>query len=181
MRDIERSVALVRLDYEWKEHLRNMDELKESVQAASFEQKDPLVIYKIEAYKLFETLVYKMNQDITSYLSKGKLQINVNQEVREARSQRTDYSKTKTNRSEETMRRAAESAGRAEQPAIQQVRNTGPKIGRNDPCPCGSGKNLKIVTALNETYNANCLLFYCLALPCMHRKASPFMKILRSV
>ena len=143
MRDIERSVALVRLDYEWKEHLRNMDELKESVQAASFEQKDPLVIYKIEAYKLFETLVYKMNQDITSYLSKGKLQINVNQEVREARSQRTDYSKTKTNRSEETMRRAAESAGRAEQPAIQQVRNTGPKIGRNDPCPCGSGKKFK--------------------------------------
>jgi preprotein translocase subunit SecA len=134
---------LIKLDNDWKEHLRNMDELKESVQAASFEQKDPLVIYKLEAYKLFEILIYKMNQEITSYLSKGKLMITVNQEVQEARTQKTDYSKTRTNRSEENARRAADSAGRAEQAVPQTIRNSNPKIGRNDPCPCGSGKKYK--------------------------------------
>lgn len=143
MRDIERNVALIKLDNDWKEHLRNMDELKESVQAASFEQKDPLVIYKIEAYKLFEILIHKMNQEITSYLSKGKLMITVNEEVKEARTQRTDYSRTRTSRSEENMRRAAESAGRPEVATPQTIRNTGPKVGRNDPCPCGSGKKFK--------------------------------------
>lgn len=145
MRDIEKSIALARLDADWKEHLRNMDELKDSVQAASFEQKDPLVIYKMEAYKLFEQLVLKMNQDITSYLSKGKLMIQVNQEVREAQQQRSDLSKTRTNKNdqEERMRRAAEQAGRESVPQIQTVRNSAPKIGRNDSCPCGSGKKYK--------------------------------------
>ncbi len=122
-----------------------MDELKESVQAASFEQKDPLVIYKMEAYKLFETLVHKMNKEITSYLSKGRLAVNTNQEVREAKPQKTDLSRTQTNRSaeEERMRRAAEQAGRERAPQIQTVRNSSPKIGRNDACPCGSGKKYK--------------------------------------
>jgi preprotein translocase subunit SecA len=145
MRDIERSVALSILDTNWKEHLRNMDELKESVQAASFEQKDPLVIYKMEAYKLFEMLVFKMNQDITSYLAKGKLMITVNQEVKEARQQSTDLSRVRTNKSqeEERARRAAEQAGRESIPQIQTVRNSAPKIGRNDVCPCGSGKKYK--------------------------------------
>lgn len=143
MRDIERNIALIKLDNDWKEHLRNMDELKESVQAASFEQKDPLVIYKIEAYNLFEQLIYKMNREITSYLSKGRLMLTVNQEVKEARTQKTDYSKTKTNRSEENLRRAAESAGRPEIASHQTIRNTNPKIGRNDACPCGSGKKYK--------------------------------------
>lgn len=144
MRDIERSIALARLDTDWKEHLRNMDELKESVQAASFEQKDPLVIYKMEAYKLFEQLVLKMNQHITSYLSKGKLFIEVNQEIREAQQQKSDLSRTRSHRAEqeERAKRAAENAGRESQ-QIQTVRNTGPKIGRNDVCPCGSGKKYK--------------------------------------
>lgn len=146
MRDIERNIALARLDTDWKEHLRNMDELKDSVQAASFEQKDPLVIYKMEAYKLFEQLILKMNQDITSYLSKGKLMIQVNQsEVREAQQQRADLSKIRTNRSEqeERVRRAAEQAGRESATQVQTVRNTVPKVGRNDACPCGSGKKFK--------------------------------------
>jgi preprotein translocase subunit SecA len=145
MRDIERSVALSILDTQWKEHLRNMDELKESVQGATFEQKDPLVIYKMEAYKLFESLVYKMNREISSYLAKGKLAVNTNQEAREAKQEKTDLSRTQTNRSaeEERMRRAAEQAGRERVPQVQTIRNTNPKIGRNDPCPCGSGKKFK--------------------------------------
>jgi preprotein translocase subunit SecA len=143
MRDIERSVALSMLDKDWKEHLRNMDELKESVQAASFEQKDPLVIYKMEAYKLFEQLVYKMNESITSYLSKGKLMISVNEEVKEAKQIKTDLSKVQTNKTEENMKRAAQAAGQSSSPTIQTVRNTTPKVGRNDLCPCGSGKKFK--------------------------------------
>ncbi len=143
MRDVESSIALSILDSNWKEHLRNMDELKESVQSATFEQKDPLVIYKMEAYKLFETLVYKMNVDITSYLAKGKLMFAVNQEIQEAKAPKSDFNKIQTNKSEENARRAAEGAGRSEPIQIQTVRNTGPKIGRNDPCPCGSGKKFK--------------------------------------
>ncbi|MDQ3140663.1 MAG: preprotein translocase subunit SecA [Bacteroidota bacterium] len=144
MRDIERSISLSTIDSNWKEHLRNMDELKDSVQGASFEQKDPLVIYKMEAYKLFEALVFKMNQEITSHLAKGKLLIESNQEMQEARPQRSDLSKTRTNRSvmEQNARRAAENAGREPQ-QIQTIRNTMPKIGRNDLCPCGSGKKYK--------------------------------------
>ena len=99
----------------------------------------------MEAYKLFEMLVFKMNQDITSYLAKGKLMITVNQEVKEARPQSTDLSRVRTNKSqeEERARRAAEQAGRESIPQIQTVRNSGPKIGRNDVCPCGSGKKYK--------------------------------------
>ncbi len=143
MRDIEKTVALSVLDKEWKEHLRNMDELKESVQAASFEQKDPLVIYKMEAYKLFEQLVFKINETITAYLSKGKLLIAVNEEVREAKPTRTDLSKIQTNKSEANMKRAAQAAGQPPQPVVQTVKNTSPKIGRNEMCPCGSGKKYK--------------------------------------
>ena len=145
VRDIERSIALSRLDADWKEHLRNMDELKDSVQAASFEQKDPLVIYKMEAYKLFEHMVLKMNQLITSYLSKGKLLLQQNQEVREAQQQRSDLSRIRTNKNnpDEKVRRAAEQAGRESVQQVQTIRNSAPKIGRNDSCPCKSGKKFK--------------------------------------
>ncbi len=143
MRDIEKTIALIKLDHHWKEHLRNMDELKESVQAASFEQKDPLVIYKLEAFKLFEQLVYKMNEEITSFLAKSRLMFAVDQSVSEAKTQRTDYSKTQTSRAENNARRAAETAGQGERATPQTVRNATPKVGRNDLCPCGSGKKFK--------------------------------------
>jgi len=145
MRDIEKTVTLALIDENWKEHLRNMDELKDSVQAASFEQKDPLVIYKMQAYELFENLVYKINYDVTSYLFEGKLLIkDQNQELEEARVQKTDFSKASTNRDEEARRRAAMQAGAAERrQAVETVKREGDKIGRNDPCPCGSGKKYK--------------------------------------
>ncbi|MCB0686066.1 MAG: preprotein translocase subunit SecA [Saprospiraceae bacterium] len=147
-RDIEKTVTLALIDENWKEHLRNMDELKESVQAASFEQKDPLVIYKMEAYELFEQLIYKINYDVTAFLSRGKLLINEPDEVREARAQRTDLSKVSANRGggsgdggASAARAAAESV--SEQPKQETIRRQDPKIGRNDPCPCGSGKKYK--------------------------------------
>lgn len=123
-----------------------MDELKDSAQAASFEQKDPLVIYKMRAYDLFEEFVYKVNHDVTSYLFEGKLLFRTEQQdLEEAREQKTDFSKSSTNRSEEeARRRAAMQAGAAErrQP-VETVRREGLKVKRNDPCPCGSGKKFK--------------------------------------
>jgi preprotein translocase subunit SecA len=144
MADIEKTVSLTLIDDHWKEHLRHMDELKESAQAASFEQKDPLVIYKMEAYELFETLVYKINQDVCAYLSRGNLLIQGGDEVREAREQKTDMSKIRTNRIEEAARRsAAAAAGRRPEAVVETIRRDEPKVGRNDPCPCGSGKKFK--------------------------------------
>lgn len=144
MLDIEKAVSLSLIDDNWKEHLRNMDELKESAQAASFEQKDPLVVYKMEAYQLFESLVYKVNLEVCSYLMKGKLLIGSQDEVREAREQKTDLSKVRTNRTEEVARKAAAAAaGRRPEMVVETVRREEPKVGRNDPCPCGSGKKYK--------------------------------------
>ncbi|RMG83085.1 MAG: preprotein translocase subunit SecA, partial [Bacteroidetes bacterium] len=144
MTDIEKAVTLAIIDERWKEHLRNMDELKDSVQAASFEQKDPLVVYKMEAYNLFEDLIYRINEEVTSYLIKGTLVFQDGRTLEEARVQRTDMSRTKTNRTEEerAAQAAAESAGR--QPAKPQTfKRNEKKVGRNDPCPCGSGKKYK--------------------------------------
>ncbi len=144
MVDIEKAVSLFLIDDHWKEHLRNMDELKESSQAASFEQKDPLVVYKMEAYELFEGLVYKVNSDVTSYLSRGTLLMQGNDEVREAREQKTDLSKTSTSRTDELARKAAAAAaGRRAETVVETVKRDQPKVGRNDPCPCGSGKKYK--------------------------------------
>ncbi|MBK9742933.1 MAG: preprotein translocase subunit SecA [Saprospiraceae bacterium] len=140
MRDVEKTIMLAILDDHWKEHLRNMDELKDAVQAASFEQKDPLVKYKIEAYNLFEGLINKINKDVTAYLFNGKLLIQ--QEVREAKVQKTDLTKVRTSREEEAIREAAESVSKkSEKP--ETFRRTEDKVGRNDLCPCGSGKKFK--------------------------------------
>ena len=146
MRDIEKAVTLAIIDEKWKEHLRAMDELKESSSSASFEQKDPLVVYKMEAYKLFEELVFEINEEVTSYLSKGTLIFADGTTLEQAREARTDLSKTRTNKQEEraqaARRRAAASAGRGPSKP-QTIRRTEKKVGRNDPCPCGSGKKYK--------------------------------------
>lgn len=144
MRDLEKTVTLALIDDNWKEHLRYMDELKESVQAASFEQKDPLVIYKMEAYNLFEELIYKINREVSGWILGGKIMIEEPRDVREARTERTDLSKTQTSRSEEeqAVRQAAENAG-GERQKVETFVRTEKKVGRNDPCPCGSGKKYK--------------------------------------
>lgn len=143
MKDIEKAVALSVIDDEWKDHLRAMDELKESVQAASFEQKDPLVVYKMEAYKLFEQLIYKVNENVTSYLANGKLVFPQGNNLQEAKEQKTDLSKVQTNRKEEDpAKRAAAAAGRSRAKPSTFKRQE-KKVGRNSPCPCGSGKKYK--------------------------------------
>jgi preprotein translocase subunit SecA len=143
MRDIEKVVALSIIDEEWKEHLRSMDELKDSSQAASFEQKDPLVVYKMEAFNLFEQLIYRVNEQVTSYLVKGSVVLRDGTRVEEARTQKTDLSKTSTNKDPNALAKAAAAgAGRGRQKPETFKRDV-PKVGRNEKCPCGSGKKYK--------------------------------------
>jgi len=142
MTDIEKAVTLAIIDENWKEHLRSMDELKDSVQAASFEQKDPLVVYKMEAYKLFEELIYKINEETCAYLMKGNLVIPGEGQIQEAKIEKTDLSKVRTSREEQMAKAAAQGASRA-QAKPETFKREERKVGRNEPCPCGSGKKYK--------------------------------------
>ena len=143
MKDIEKALTLALIDENWKEHLRSTDELKDSVQSASFEQKDPLVVYKMEAYDLFEQLVYRINYDVISYLMGGKLNIGRPEDVREAKTNKTDFKNVKTSRADAARRQAAMQAGQAERSKPETFKREEKKIKRNDPCPCGSGKKYK--------------------------------------
>jgi preprotein translocase subunit SecA len=132
---IEKSITLAIIDNAWKEHLREMDDLKQSVQNATYEQKDPLLIYKFESFELFKTLVQKVNKDIVSFLLKARLPINDSTKLKAAEApRRTDMSRL--------------NAGRSDVGGPQGRRNVEPvrvekKVGRNEPCPCGSGKKYK--------------------------------------
>ena len=124
-----------------------MDDLKQSVQTAYLEQKDPLVIYKMEAFKLFETMNGEVNKDIVSFLCQADLP---HQEesapLKEGRQQKTDMSKMKVNKEEidnAGQEYGANERDRLDEPVRQEPVKVGPKIGRNDPCPCGSGKKYK--------------------------------------
>ena len=142
IQDVEQVVTLLIIDDKWKEHLRNMDELKESVQAASFEQKDPLVVYKMEAYNLFEQLVLEINQEVTAYLSKCNIAVQAEErQIRQAREVKTDMSKSQLHHGQEEERRAAEAVSQAARQ--ETIRRMEAKVGRNDLCPCGSGKKYK--------------------------------------
>jgi preprotein translocase subunit SecA len=147
MRDIEKAVTLAMIDDKWKEHLRSMDELKDSSQAASFEQKDPLVVYKMEAFNLFEDLIYGVNEDVTSYLSKGTLVFRDGRSLEAAKEQKTDLKGTSMNRRDDEslanvrQRQAAEGVSR--RPKVETFKRAEKKIGRNEACPCGSGKKYK--------------------------------------
>jgi preprotein translocase subunit SecA len=157
MHDIEKVATLAIIDDAWKEHLRNMDDLKESVQGASFEQKDPLVIYKMEAYNLFETLFGHINSNVTSFLLRGTLDMPTEEEVHQAQiaqerheaMRRAQANRMRVNHREPEMTETQAAAQRAGAAASgQPVQKVAPMvkqtvIGRNDPCPCGSGKKYK--------------------------------------
>ncbi|MCC6308192.1 MAG: preprotein translocase subunit SecA [Chitinophagaceae bacterium] len=138
---LEKTITLVVIDDAWKNHLRAMDDLKQSVQTAYLEQKDPLVIYKVEAYKLFEGMNGEVNRDIVSFLSHATLPIqDENANLKEGRQQKTDMSKMQANKEEVDAAGEDYAANEKDKPVPITV---GPKIGRNDPCPCGSGKKYK--------------------------------------
>ena len=149
---LEKTITLGVIDDAWKEHLRSMDDLKQSVQTAYLEQKDPLVIYKVEAYQLFKNMNNEVNKDIVTFLSHANIHIQQEAaQLKEGRVEKTDYSKMKANKEE--VDTAGQEYGANErdrfEPGGPEVAvkhepvKVGPKIGRNDPCPCGSGKKYK--------------------------------------
>ena len=149
----ESQITLAIIDDTWKEHLRAMDDLKQSVQTAYLEQKDPLVIYKITAFDLFKQMDGDVNKNIVSFLCHAGIPMEQQggkaQQIREGREEKTDMSKMRANK-EEIIRRGEDYAANENDyidPGGAQVKQepikVGPKVGRNDPCPCGSGKKYK--------------------------------------
>ena len=172
----EKAVLLSSIDKAWQEQLREMDELRKSVQNASYEQKDPLVIYKLEAFELWKKMLWDMNSKSVATLMRGRLAVPDYEEAKaaaeeEARRREEEhhrmrqqqqqqqirqeyasapmpnpYANYSTTRDaypgESAQRQAAQNAGRQQQQVTQPVK-AAPKVGRNDPCPCGSGKKYK--------------------------------------
>jgi len=149
---LERTITLAMIDDTWKEHLRAMDDLKQSVQTAYLEQKDPLVIYKVEAFSLFRQMDSEVNRDIVSFLCHSGIPIeNNNTPLREGREQKTDMSRMRANK--EQIEAAGNDYAANEKDYFdpssdgttvkKEPVKVGPKIGRNDLCPCGSGKKFK--------------------------------------
>ena len=134
---IEKNITLAIIDDLWKEHLRELDDLKTSVQNAAYEQKDPLLIYKFESFNLFEKMLLEINREISSFLSRASLPVKQDSDVREARQPQSDDRKLTTSRQEEV---ASQRTAPREKPQPVHVEK---KVGRNDPCPCGSGKKYK--------------------------------------
>ncbi|MDE7508489.1 MAG: preprotein translocase subunit SecA [Muribaculaceae bacterium] len=172
----EKTVLLSSIDTAWQEQLREMDELRKSVQNASYEQKDPLVIYKLEAYDLWKNMLEGMNAKAVATLMRGRLAVPDYEQAKEAERQAREaeairreaqqqqirrempqqsynpYANYSTTRDaypgESAQREAAQNVNRSETPV--QPAKAEPKIGRNDPCPCGSGKKYKNCHGRNE-------------------------------
>ncbi len=149
VKQFEKVILLHIIDDCWKENLRELDELKHSVQNASYEQKDPLLIFKLESVKLFDSMVNTMNNRITSILMRSAIP-EMQQSVKEAepdeKPQQPRYTETKRNLDEEQLTDPNQAAAAAQDTRAQQQREPIVKDklpGRNDPCPCGSGKKFK--------------------------------------
>ncbi|MBR6606971.1 MAG: preprotein translocase subunit SecA [Prevotella sp.] len=150
VKEFQRVILLHIIDECWKENLRELDELKHSVQNASYEQKDPLLIFKLESVKLFDGMVNAMNNRISSILMRSAIPEMQQEEVREAAPEqptpRQHYTESKQNLDEEQLTDPNQAAAAAHDTRAQQPRTpiTKDKLpGRNDPCPCGSGKKFK--------------------------------------
>jgi preprotein translocase subunit SecA len=143
-RAYEKTVVLLTIDDEWKEHLREMDELKQSVQNATYEQKDPLLIYKFESFELFKTMLTKVNKDVVSTLMKGHIPTQDPEQVKEAQRRRqVDMSNLRTSKSDFSQYSSTGGGGGPERNQKTEPVRVDKKVGRNDPCPCGSGKKYK--------------------------------------
>jgi preprotein translocase subunit SecA len=142
-RAYEKTVVLATIDDAWKEHLREMDELKQSVQNATYEQKDPLLIYKFESFELFRTMLNKVNKDVVSTLMKGHIPSQDPDQVKEAeRRRQVDMSNYRASKSDFSQYSSTGGGDPDRRQKTEPVR-VEKKVGRNDPCPCGSGKKYK--------------------------------------
>ena len=136
IRTFEKNISLAIIDETWKTHLKRMDDLKQSVQSAVYEQKDPLIIYKMEAYNLYERMLINLNKEISNFIFKGKILTPDPNEVKEAERKR-EKEALQAHRNEQTLNTNGEQKEKREPVRVGQ------KIGRNAPCPCGSGKKHK--------------------------------------
>ena len=138
-RAMAKSVTLVMIDEYWKEHLREMDELKQSVQNATYEQKDPLLIYKFESFNLFKGVLEKVSRDVLAFMTRAHIPLRRSDEEIQVREQqqrkRTDLTNMRTSRND-----LVTNGGEPKSNAPVHVEK---RVGRNDPCPCGSGKKYK--------------------------------------
>ena len=149
IKEFEKSILLHIIDDSWKENLRQLDELKHSVQNASYEQKDPLLIFKLESAKVWDDMINDMYNRICSILTRAQIpemQQQVQEAAPEQRTQRQQYTESKQQIGEEQLvdknqQAAAQHDTRAQQPRSPIIKDKLP--GRNDPCPCGSGKKFK--------------------------------------
>ena len=144
VREFEKAILLHNIDDAWKENLRELDELKKSVQNASYEQKDPLLVFKLESVTLFDNMVNKINNTSVSTLMRGQIPVQTPEEVREADPE-PQHKQPKYTESHEDLSDggAAEAAQRDTRERRQEPIVKEKTPGRNDPCPCGSGKKFK--------------------------------------
>ncbi|HWB61969.1 MAG TPA: SEC-C metal-binding domain-containing protein, partial [Chitinophagales bacterium] len=143
----EKAITLALIDEAWKHHLRAVDDLKQEVQLASYEQKDPLVIYKKEAFNLFAAMIGEVNRDIASFMFKGQVPQADPDQVRNAEQQKQKAYANKIKEGRGDLESNPGGGPQAPQPQQEEKKlepiRVGEKIGRNDPCPCGSGKKYK--------------------------------------
>ena len=138
---ISKVVMFTTIDDAWREHLREMDDLRQSVQNATYEQKDPLLIYKLESFQLFSKMLNKVNADVLSTLNKAYIPVRENT-AENVQRERQERAKVDVNKLQASRMQAAAQAGQAEKQKPMPV-HVEKKAGRNDPCPCGSGKKYK--------------------------------------
>jgi preprotein translocase subunit SecA len=130
--DFEKNITLAIIDENWKEHLRKMDELKHSVQNASYEQKDPLLIYKFEAFELFKKTVDEINKEVLSFLFKGELPSQDANQISEARQLKREGLNTSKADVQNSTERAIENSKQPQNEPIETMVREQPKIGRNE-------------------------------------------------
>lgn len=145
IRSYEKTLTLATIDENWKEHLRELDDLKQSVQNATYEQKDPLLIYKFESFELFKTMVDSVNKEVVNVLMKGQIPLQDPSQVQKGEQRRRADSGLRASKSEfgSAFDKEGGDGGGKRPPQKAQPVRVDKKVGRNDPCPCGSGKKYK--------------------------------------
>ena len=144
VKSYEKSIILATIDQSWQEHLRELDQLRQSVRNAAYEQKDPLLIYKFEAFELFTQMIDKVNKDVVSTLMKAHIPVRDPNAVQKAEApKKMDLSKFAANKQETPGYNDPSGGGDPQRPQRAQPVRVEKKVGRNDPCPCGSGKKYK--------------------------------------
>ena len=137
-KSLSKTIILYQIDEHWKQQLRDMDDLRQSVQNAAYEQKDPLVVYKLESYNLFAAMLEALNKDVLSFLFRASIYLREPDQAQQARAAvqpKTDMSRMNTQRGD-----LSTNSGK---PQTRMPAHAEKKVGRNDPCPCGSGLKYK--------------------------------------